>query len=449
MGREDKRTSGRQRSSTISRRGFLTGALAGAAFSVVPSHVLAGSGEASPSDRLNVAGVGVGGMGKNNVKKSDSENIVALCDVDHKHAKGIIDKYPDAKVWHDYREMLAQQDEIDAVICATPDHTHAVITAAAMKAGKHVYTQKPLTHSVWEARRLRQIANDTGVSTQMGNQGHSAGNIRRCREWIEGGAIGTVREVHCWTNRPIWPQGKVDNKEKPAPDHLKWDLWLGPAQKRPYSPIYHPFSWRGWRDFGTGAFGDMGCHLMDMPYYALDLGHPTYAEASTTKLYPGTFPERTIVTYEFPPRDGRPGITFKWYSGEVKPPLPDEAPADAKLDTQGCMLVGDDGTLISADYGRDPRIYPLSRMKSARDIPKEYPRVKTTHEKAWIRAAKKGEQPSSNFDYATRLTETVLLGNIAILSGRPIKWDAENLKVTNYEKANRYVRGEYRDGWSL
>ncbi len=449
MAREDKRTTGRRRTDSVSRRGFLTGALAGAALSVVPSHVLAGSGEPSPSDRLNIAGVGVGGMGATNVKKSDSENIVALCDVDHNYAKGIIDKYPDARVWRDYREMLAQQDEIDAVICGTPDHTHAAITAAAMKAGKHVYTQKPLTHSVWEARQLRNIASDTGVTTQMGNQGHSSNSVRRCREWIEAGAIGTVREVHCWTNRPIWPQGEVKNPTKKAPDHLDWNLWLGPAGKRPYSPAYHPFKWRGWQDFGTGAFGDMGCHIMDMPFYALQLGHPVHAEASSTKVYPETFPERTVVTYKFPPQDGRPGITFKWYSGGLKPPIPEVAPEETRIGSGGCILVGEDGALISGSYGSDARVYPLSRMKEVQDIPKKYPRVNTSHEKAWIRAAKKGEQPASNFDYASRLTETVLLGNLAILSRKPIKWDADNLEVTNSEEANKYVRDEYREGWSL
>ena len=450
MSEERRRSSGRQGSTTVSRRGFLTGALAGAAFSVVPSSVLAGGGGTSPSDKMNIAGVGVGGMGGANVQNSDSQNIVALCDVDSQKAKGIFNKYPDAKVWTDYREMLAQQDEIDAVIVGTPDHTHAVITAAAMKAGKHVYTQKPLTHSVWEARQLRKIAHETGVTTQMGNQGHSNDSVRRCREWVETGAIGTVREVHCWTNRPIWPQGEVDNPEKPVPDHLDWDLWLGPAEKRPYSPVYHPFKWRGWQDFGTGAFGDMGCHIMDMPFYALDLGHPVHAEASTTQVFPETYPEQAIVTYKFPPRNGKPGITFKWYSGGLKPAVPDAAPADTRLGSGGCILVGDDGALISGSYGSDARVYPLSRMQDLKDVPKKYPRVTAkNHEMAWIEAAKKGEQPAAHFDYATRLTETVLLGNVAILSGKPLKWDAENLRVTNVPEANKYVRWDYRDGWSL
>jgi predicted dehydrogenase len=431
MSAEAERGDGRK----LSRRNFLGYTGAAAAFSIVPSSVLAG-GETSPSDKLNIAGVGVGGRGRRDLAAVDSQNIVALCDVDEKYAAKTFKKYPKANTYTDYRRMLDEEgDTIDAVMVATPDHTHAVVSAAAMKRGKHVYCEKPLTHSIWEARRLGQIAEETGVVTQMGNQGHSNNPTRRCREWVEAGAIGRVREVHCWTNRPVWPQGKVKKPKKKAPDTLNWNLWLGPAKKRPYSPAYLPFKWRGWQDFGTGAFGDMGCHIMDMPFYTLKLREPDTVEASSTRVYDETYPERTQVRYTFPSRGDRPGITFTWYSGGM----------------QGIILVGDKGALMAGNHASDPRIYPLSLMKKFKDAPKKYPRVRTSHHMSWVNACKKDDPtaPASSFDYAVPLTETVLLGTVAILAQKPLEWDGDRMKVTNVPDANRYVKDDYRRGWSL
>lgn len=449
---ENRSDGNKAQNKTVSRRSFLSGVLGAAAFTVVSPHVVGANGKTPPSEKLNIAGVGVGGRGRADVGGCDSENIVALCDVDKKRAAGTFKKYPKAKQYSDFRRMLDKEgDNIDAVVVATPDHTHAVVGAAAMKSGKDVYIEKPLTHSLWEARQLGEIAEKTGAVTQMGNQGHSKDSVRKCREWVETGVIGTVREVHCWTNRPIWPQGEVKSPKNSVPDTLDWDLWLGPAKKRPYSPAYLPFDWRGWQDFGTGAFGDMGCHIMDMPFYALQLGHPVRAEAISSKLYDATYPESTVVRYEFPARDGKPGVNFSWYSGGLKPPIPDSAPSQAKLGGNGVILIGDKGALVSGNYGSDARIYPLSKMRSVNDTPKKYSRVRTSHHKSWINACKKGEpdKPASNFSYSVPLTETVLLGTVAILAQRPLEWDAKNLKVTNVPEANRFVRDDYRKGWRL
>jgi len=435
----------------MSRRQFLGAASALGAFTVVPSGVLAGGG-ASPSDTLNLAFAGAGGIAWSNLQSCDSQNIVALCDVDSNRAQEAFNEYPEAKKYADYRRMIDEmRDTIDAVVVSTPDHTHAVISSRAMKEGLHVHTEKPLTHTIWEARQLRKIADETGVVAQMGNEGHSEDSVRRCREYVEAGALGPVREIHCWTDRPKgwWPQGEVDTPTRSVPDHLEWDLWLGPAKERDYSPAYLPFKWRGFRDFGTGAFGDMGCHIMDMPFYALQLGHPVRAEASTTKVFPETYPERSIVRYEFPPKDGRPDVTFYWYSGHMKPNLPESVPHGTDLPSNGCMLVGDKGALVSGVYGENARIYPESRMDRFRDTPKTYPRVGMSHLDAWFSAIKEDSRPPSDFDYATRLTETVLVGTVAIKAGRPIEWDGEAMEVTNVPEANRYVRREYRKGWSL
>jgi len=449
MSSDERRTRG------VSRRGFLGSAAAAAAFSVVPSTVLAGGGT-SPSDKLNIAGVGVGGMGKNNIDScANDANIVALCDVDENHARGAFEDYPDAEKYNDYRRMLDEMgDSIDGVVIATPDHSHAVITAAAMKRGIHVYTQKPLTNTVRDARRLRELDKQTDVVTAMGNQGHSGNGTRTVVEWIRAGIVGDVREVHCWTNRPTgwWPQGEVEINEADVPDHLDWDLWLGPAQERPYSPAYLPFKWRGFWDFGCGALGDMGCHIMDPPYWALKLGAPKAVEASSTPVYEETAPKASVVHYEFPARDGMPPVDLYWYDGKIRPPRPVQMKAGGSLRPNGSLFVGEKGALMCSTYGGDPRPIPATLLQDF-DRPDPYiPRVpggQGGHEQKWLDAIKEGEKASSSFDYACPLTETVVLGNLAIRARKRIKWDSDNLKVTNVDEANKYVGFEYRDGWSL
>ena len=443
----------RTKEKTVSRRGFLGTAAATAAFSVVPSSVLAGGGTA-PSDKLNIAGIGVGGMGKNNVRRcANTDNIVALCDVDKKYAGGVMDNYPDAEKYTDYRRMLDEMgDDIDGAVIATPDHSHAVITAACMQEGIHVYTQKPLTHTAWEARQLYKLAQKTDVVTQMGNQGHSGRGTRKVVEWIRAGLIGEVREVHCWTNRPVWPQGDLDIPKKDAPGHLDWDLWLGPAQKRSYSPAYLPFKWRGFWDFGCGALGDMGCHIMDPPYWALKLGSPTAVEASSTKVYDEVAPKASVVHYEFPERGDMPPVDLYWYDGHMKPPRPVQMKAGSSLRDNGTVFIGEKGALTCGTYGGDPRPIPTSLLKGFDRPGKQIPRVpngKGGHEQNWLNAIKEGKEAVSNFDYACPMTETVVLGNLAIRARKRIEWDAKNMKVTNVPEANKYVKMDYRKGWSL
>jgi predicted dehydrogenase len=433
----------------MSRRAFMGGAAAAAAFIIVPRHVLGGPGRRAPSEKLNIAGVGIGGMGKNNVNACKSENIVALCDVDENYAGGVYKQYPNAKVWHDFREMLDKQKEIDAVIVATPDHTHAVIAMAAMKRGKHVYVQKPLTRTVYEARMLTEAARKYKVATQMGNQGHSGEGVRLICEWIWDGAIGPVRQVEAWTNRPIWPQGIDRPKETPAvPEGLNWDLWLGPAPYRPYHPAYLPFKWRGWWDFGCGALGDMACHLLDPVFAALKLHYPISVAACATEVNKETFPLASIVRYEFPARGDMPAVKLYWYDGGMKPPRPDELEPDRKMTS--VIFIGDKGKLMCGEYGDQPRIIPETKMKEYDRPPKTLPRVKGSHEQNWIEACKGGEPACSNFDYSGPMTETVVMGNLALRRlGKKLLWDGENMKVTNDDEANKYVNEPCREGWSL
>ncbi len=329
----------------ISRRSFVKGtALSTAAFMVVPRHVLGGPGYTSPSDKLNIAGVGVGGMGKNNIKACADENIVSLCDIDDAYAAPVYETYPKAKKYYDFRKMLEEQKDIDAVIIATPDHTHAVIALTAMRAGKHVYVQKPLTHSVHEARVLTEAAREYKVVTQMGNQGHSGNGTRMICEWLWDGVIGDVREVHAWTNRPVWPQGvEVDRPEDTPsiPSTLDWDSWIGPAPYRPYHPAYLPEKWRGWWDFGTGSLGDLGLHIMDPAFWALKLKYPESVEGNISTYWEGfwkytepkneMYPRSTIVRYKFPERDGLPPVELTWWDGGLMPPRPEELEEGRKM----------------------------------------------------------------------------------------------------------------------
>lgn len=459
-----------QEKSTLTRRQF-TGATGAAlaSITIVPSHVLAGSGQTPPSEKLNLAAVGVGGMGGSNLSRCTSENIVALCDVDAGgYAAKTFAKYQHAKEYKDFRVMLDQQKDIDAVIVATPDHTHAVIALAAIQQGKHVYVQKPLTHSVYEARILTEAARKHKVATQMGNQGHSGEGTRQICEWIWAGAIGPVREVHAWTNRPVWPQGvEVDRPKEtpPVPSTLDWDLWLGPAPARPFHPTYHPGTWRAWWDFGTGSLGDLGCHILDAPFWALKLKYPVNVEGCISTYWPGLwvkmapknemYPRSTIVRFQFPARDAMPEVKLTWWDGGMMPPRPEELEEGRPMGDSdgGVLFIGDKGKLMCGCYGRDPQLIPESKMreftKPAATLDR-IPDAEKGHEHDWLRACKGGKAASSNFDYSGPLSEMVLMGNLAVrFPNRRLLWDGEKMEVTNDAEANAYVRRQYRQGWSL
>ncbi len=451
------------------RRQFLqAAAVASSAFALVPRSVLGGPGQKPPSEKLNIAGVGVGGMGRSNLKQCAAENIVALCDVDQNYAAKTFQEYPKAKTYRDYREMLDQQKDIEAVIIATPDHTHAPIAMAAMRAGKHVYVQKPLTYSVHEARTLTETARQQKVMTQMGNQGHSGDGTRLVCEWIQAGVIGTVREVDAWTNRPVWPQGIEVERPKetpPVPAGLDWDRWLGPAPYRPYHPAYVPGNWRAWCDFGTGSLGDLGCHILDAAFWAMKLKYPrsvegcisTYWHDLWKKTEPRheTFPRSTIVRYQFPEREGLPLLKLTWWDGGMMPARPDILEADEELgDSDGGLIFrGEKGVLICGCYGRNPRVFPESLRGQLSSIAKCIDRIPggiDGHEKDWVRACKGGKPASSNFDYSGPLSEMVLMGNLAVrFPNQQLLWDGENMQVKNNKEANNFVRRKYREGWSL
>jgi len=447
-----------------SRRKFLKKSIVIPSIFIVPRHVLGGTGYTSPSDKLNIAGVGVRkwGMGSGNLSQCESENIVALCDVDYKSSVPTFNKYPKAKVYKDFRIMLENQTDIDAVVVATPDHNHAVITMMAMKMGKHVYCQKPLTHTVYEARAITEAARKYKVQTQMGNQGRSSDEIRKLKEWIDDGAIGPVRELYAWTDRPIGGNAwdtfavKAKSKEKPPiPDGLDWDLWLGPAKYRDYHPDYHPLTWRAWIDFGTGSMGDMGCHILDPAFYALELGAPSEIQATSTHYIPEiesqTYPSASIVRMKFPKRGNHPELKLTWSDGRIQPPVPDEFSNGEQFTLSGAMLIGDNGKITHNSHGASGvKIIPEEKMLEYNQ-PKSYiPRVNTSHEKDWIRACKDGNPASSSFDYGGPLTEMALLGMIAIrCKNEKLLWDSKNLRFKNNEKANSLLHKEYRKGWSL
>jgi predicted dehydrogenase len=502
----------------ISRRDFVANAAAtAAAITIVPRHVL-GRGFTPPSDKLNVAGVGVGGMGRSNLVSVASQNIVALCDVDWDYAgramdnlesnlermqgqlaketdpedrkrleeqiagtRLLKDQLPKAQRYRDFREMLTKQKDIDGVIVATPDHLHAPIAMAAMDLGKHVYVQKPLCWSVNEARQLAAKAKASKVVTQMGNQGHSFDDARTAIEYVWAGAIGDVREVHVWTNRPLayWPQGipkpepmktppdqlrwnmngvmeRLANAmagNYPVPDSLAWDLFLGPAPYVPYHPVYHPFNWRGWVDWGCGAIGDMGAHLIDHPYWALDLGYPTTIETVSTPFNanssPACFPMATTTYYEFPARGSKPAVRLTWYDGGLLPPRPPEMGEEKLNATGGVLFVGSKGKLMHDTYGLNPRLLPQSLHDSYGKPAKKLPRIETSHEMNWVNAAKGNGDASCPFEYASRLTEVMLLGVVALRAGTKIHYDGAAMRVTNNAAANDFLSREYRQGWSL
>ncbi|MDB4384895.1 Gfo/Idh/MocA family oxidoreductase [Opitutaceae bacterium] len=442
--------------SALSRRSFLQKTtLATAAASAFPAIVRGQKDGVAPTNRVNVAFVGVGGRGTSALQALADENFVAFCDVDDERAKESYEKYPDVPRFRDYREMFAEMaDKIDAVVITTPDHMHFPIAMAALKHKMHLYVEKPLTHTVEEARLLTEAAREAGVVTQMGNQGHSNEGTRLTKEWIQAGVLGEIREVHSWTNRPVWPQGlKVPNHSKMrpvVPKTLDWDLWLGVAQKRAYDPAYLPFSWRGWWDFGCCAFGDMACHIMDAAYWGLDLGSPTALEAFSAKNSEQNGPVSSVVQYEFAARKSQPALTWKWYDGGLTPPFPANWEDGREYAKSGTMIIGSEASMVNATYGESPRIFPSSDMRKVgpKLPPKTLPRVETSnHHLAWCNAIRDSRQPASNFDYAGPFTETVLLGNAAIRANRRLDFDAKNVRFTNYEPANAYLTKDYRPGF--
>jgi predicted dehydrogenase len=450
-----KKTAGE--SPALSRRDFMGAAAAVAAFTIVPRHVLGGAGQTPPSEKVNVAAIGAGGMGGGNTNAcaEAGANIVALCDVDWDRAAETFKKFPDARKYKSFVEMLDKEGKnIDAVIVATPDHMHAIASIAAMKRGKHVYCQKPLTRLVSEARAMTEAARKYKVVTQMGNQGHSGDGVRNICEWIWDGAIGEIREVHAWTNRPVWPQGIDRPKEvDPVPSTLDWNLWLGPAPERPFNRIYLPFNWRGWWDFGGGALADMACHVLDPVFWALKLKYPTSVEASCTEVNKETFPLASLVHYEYPARAGMPAVKVHWYDGGLKPEKP-EALGNMRIGqaASNVLFMGSKGVLRCGEYGDDPHLFPLELHRDYQRPPQTLKRIRTGHEGNWLEAIRTGGQATSNFDYAGPFTEMVTMGNLAIRPenvGKRLLWDGENMRVTNDEKANDYVQMHYRAGWSL
>ena len=448
-------------SSSISRRTLLGTGLAATAFTVVPRHVLGGVGNTPPSEKLHIAGVGIGGQGGWDLNEVESENIVALCDVDWGYAAHTFDKYPKAKRYKDFRVMFEKEKGIDAVVVGTPDHNHAVVSMMAIKLGKHVYCEKPLTRTVYEARALAKAAREARVATQMGNQGMAFEGNRLINEWIWDGAIGPVREVHAWSDRPThsgkpplyWAQGiERPTDTPPIPKTLDWDLWLGPAPYRPYNPAYIPFAWRGWWDFGSGGLGDMGIHNLAPVWSALKLGAPTSINASSTLFNNETLPLASAVHYEFGARGDMPPVTLHWYDGGIVPARPPELDDDRELSREdGLIFVGDKGKMYVEGWGgNSPRLIPEAKMRDYRRPPKTLPRS-IGHHAEWIKACKEGTPTRSDFaEFAGPLTEAVLLGTVCVrMGGGKLYWDSENLKVTNSSEANHLLHYEYRRGWSL
>lgn len=479
---------------SLNRRQILKAATWGGVFTIIPSRAW------GANERINLAGIGVGGKGAGEVSDltSAGANFVALCDVDATKAGGTFKKHPDAKIYTDFRVMLDKEKGIDGVTVSTPDHTHAVASLAAMVRGKHVYCQKPLTHTIYEARMMTLAARQYKLATQMGNQAHAGEPIRRAVELVRAGIIGPVREVHCWTNRPIWPQadGALNERKKFAgqskPADLEWDLWLGPAAGRDYNACYVPFKWRGWWDFGTGALGDMACHIMDMPYWALDLGSPESVLAESGGATSETGPAWSTITYQFPARKSVGGgasgaavgpksaieqspVKFMWYDGirdakanapydllaratkdavlaEAKqPPAQDTKRKPESIGSPGrwdLILVGDDGLMLFNRGSEDWIVTPGSRSEAFSQLPKTLPRVEN-EDAEWLAAIKGGPIALSNFDYAGPFTEVVLLGNLAVRLGKKITWDAANMKAVGLPEADVLIKGEFRQGWEL
>ena len=448
--------------SKLSRRAFLaatttTAAALGASVIAQPNTARVVPKKYSPNDKLNIAAIGAGGKGMSDLMGCHKlgENIVALCDVDWNSAGQAFNELPDAKKFKDYREMLEKMPEIDACTISTPDHTHAPAAYMAMNMGKHVYTQKPLTHTVAEARLLAKTAKETGVVTQMGNQGNSGDGVRDLCEMMWSGAIGDVHTVYTWTNRPIWPQGLPDPyPAEPVPDTMAWDLWIGTAPERPYNALYAPFKWRGWWDFGCGALGDMACHIMDPVYQSLKLHEA--AEYTVESIQQGMTaqcaPNWSIIKYSFPARAGMPPVEVYWYDGKVLPPRPEGVPDDQKIGdgSNGSLLLGTSGILTTGTYGGGSRLLPDEKMAEYTRPDQTIPRIEGgDHYKNWIDGIKGGPKPGSSFDYSGPFTEMVDFGNLSIRTGKKLHWDNVKGEVTNDTDAAALISKEYRKGWEL
>jgi predicted dehydrogenase len=463
------------------RREFLRGAsLATTGFFIVPRHVL-GRGFLAPSDRLTVAAIGAGGKGHDDLKNfygSGKVDVAYLCDVDDRQAAASIKEYPKAKYYKDFREMLDKEHKhFDAVSVSTPDNIHAVAALAAMQLNKHVYVQKPMTHDIYEARTLTEAAKRYKVVAQMGNQGSSGDGVRLMQEWYNAGLIGDATAIHVWTNRPVWPQGglKPAGKED-VPKELDWDLWQGPAVASDYHKDYLPFNWRGWWAYGTGALGDMGCHLIDPAFKTVGLGYPSEVECSMASTYqvmwnpldhPDSCPVSSSVKMKFPGKPGKPDVALYWMDGGIRPERPEELGPDERMgnDDGGTIITGTKGKIMCSCYGANPTLLPTSRMSEAASVPQTIARVPEGHYVQWVNACIAGygqKTLSSPFDYAGPLTETILMGNLALRSynirgtngkGYPgrkkLLWDAVNMKITNFDEANQFVKREYRAGYKL
>ncbi|MDI9402214.1 MAG: Gfo/Idh/MocA family protein [Limisphaerales bacterium] len=449
----------------LSRRDFLKAStVAATAFTIVPGHVLGLNGATPPSERVRIAGIGIGGQGAHDLGQFRNlpVDVVGLCDVDWARGAGSFNAFPKAKKYKDYRKMLDEMDkEIDAVIVATPDHTHAPASIDAMRRGKHVYCEKPLTHTMYEARWMAEEARKHGVATQMGNQGQASEDTYRLCEMIQAGAIGKVKELHVWTDRPsnglfgeYWPQG-VNRPEgsPPVPESLDWDLWLGVAPERPYHPAYHPFVWRGWWDFGTGALGDIGCHFYAPIFRALGLtGHyPKTVHAVSTRVNEETFPLGSVVEWQFESYGNNPPLKMVWYDGGLRPFRPDLVPEGAAMSENGRLIVGEEGVIL------DSAIYDEKRRKEVGEIPKTLERSPGHYAEFVLACKDPKKQPARmNFDEAGPLAQVVLMGNVALRVGLReeltrirLHWDQEQFKFTNSEEANLHVHKKYRDGWTL
>jgi len=468
------------RTSSMTRRQFLYySVLATAGAATLPGHAKGSARVLGAGDKLRIGCVGTSGKGDSDIRLCGGEQIVAVCDVDQSKAAKILQRFPNAKFYFDWREMLEKEDKnIDAVTVSTPDHLHACVASAAMKLGKHVYCQKPLTQTVYEARYLRSLAKEQGVITQMGNQGSSEDGLRRAVEIVHAGLIGPVKQIHVWTNRPIWPQGiRRPAGQDPVPPNFKWDLWLGPAPQRPFKQgVYHPFKWRGWFDFGTGALGDMACHTANMPFRAAKLGYPRLVElVDHSELNPDTYPNSSKIRFVFPPREELPETEFLWYDGNpddtTSHPLrpPGEVTKDIKnlldkLPTSGSLLIGEKGQIFSPnDYGArffiklndEKEFVDGTTHEAAKAVPLTLPRNNLSPDTdarqhlEWIAACKGGPTPYSNFDIAAYLTEIILLGCVALRVGKKLEWDGPGMQATNAPEAAQFVKRTYREGFAL
>jgi len=460
----------RERSADRSRREFLAAMAAGTvAVTIAPRHCVARSGMLPPSEKIRVAGIGCGGMGGGDigqVRRLGGE-MIALCDVDDERAAGTFNALPKARKYKDFRVMIDKEaNHVDAVTVGTPDHIHAVASMAAIRAGKHVYCQKPLTQTLHECRELTKAAIASGVMTSMGNQGHATEGARLTNEWIRAGVIGDVAEVHAWSDRAgkLWKQGIMRPTDTPpTPKTLDWNLWLGPRAERPYHPALAPHSWRGWWDYGTGALGDMGCHIIDHPIWALELGAPTFVESRTTldgsvikSSKPGekevpnfdSYPIASLIYFDFAARGKMPAVKMTWYDGGLMPPAPAEMKGQ-KLPDNGVLYIGTKGKMYHSSHGGMPQLLPGELHDEAKKVPKTMERS-PGHYEEWVLACKGGKRPEASFNYSGPMTETMLLGVLSLRApGNRLEWDSENLKVKNMPELSKFIQTEYRKGWSL